>query len=110
AVIWATGYRDNSDWVAIREVKDARENFVHREGTAPIPRFYFIGRPWQRSRGSALLMGVGDDAALIKDHIAAELGAQSTGGGCPASDVGPCTGDHAQLKIEQEHIGQQRDL
>lgn len=74
AVIWATGYRDNSDWVAIPEVKDARGTFIHHQGIAPLPRFYFIGRPWQRSRGSALLMGVGDDAAMIKDHIVAELG------------------------------------
>jgi putative flavoprotein involved in K+ transport len=73
AVIWATGYRDNSDWVAIPETKDSRGNFVHQQGIGSIPRFYFIGRPWQRSRGSALLMGVGDDAARIKDHIVAEL-------------------------------------
>jgi putative flavoprotein involved in K+ transport len=77
AVIWATGYRDRSDWVAIPEVKDARGRFVHRQGIAPVPRFYFIGRPWQRSRGSALLMGVGADAALIKDHLIAELGVRN---------------------------------
>nr|MDQ3826958.1 potassium transporter [Actinomycetota bacterium] len=76
AVIWATGYHDRSDWVAIPEVKDARGTFVHDQGIAPIPRFYFIGRPWQRSRGSALLMGVGDDAALIKDRIIEDLGAR----------------------------------
>jgi putative flavoprotein involved in K+ transport len=69
AVIWATGYRDTSDWVAIPEVKDADGTFVQRSGVAPVPHFYFIGRPWQRSRGSALLTGVGDDAALIKDHL-----------------------------------------
>ncbi len=73
-VIWATGYRDQSDWVAIPEVKDARGTFVHQQGIAPMPHFYFIGRPWQRSRGSALLMGVGNDAEVLKDHIEAELG------------------------------------
>ena len=77
AVIWATSYRDRSDWVAIPEVKDARGTFVHQQGIASIPRFYFIGRPWQRSRGSALIMGVGNDAALIKDHIVAELGVRN---------------------------------
>lgn len=66
AVIWATGYRDQSDWVAIPEVKDARGTFVHHQGIALIPRFYFTGRPWQRSRGSALLMGVGNHAAVLK--------------------------------------------
>lgn len=77
AVIWATGYRDQSDWVAIPEVKDAHGTFLHHQGIAPLPRFYFIGRPWQRSRGSALLMGVGTDAAMIKDHIVAALGVRN---------------------------------
>jgi putative flavoprotein involved in K+ transport len=74
AVIWATGYRDRSDWVAIPEVKDDRGTFVHHQGIAPVPRFYFIGRPWQRSRGSALLMGVGADAAVLKERIITDLG------------------------------------
>jgi putative flavoprotein involved in K+ transport len=86
AVIWATGYRDNSDWVAIPEVKDARGTFIHHQGISSIPRFYFIGRPWQRSRGSALLMGVGNDAAVIKDHIVAELGVRNQSG-----EVAPIT-------------------
>jgi putative flavoprotein involved in K+ transport len=69
-VIWATGYRDESDWVAIPEVKDGAGNFIHNEGISPVEGLYFIGRSWQRSRGSALVAGVGDDASFIADTIA----------------------------------------
>jgi putative flavoprotein involved in K+ transport len=73
-VIWAIGYRDNSAWVKVPEVKDAHGNFVQQQGVDPLPNFYFIGRPWQRSRGSALIMGVGDDAAWMTDRIMTDLG------------------------------------
>jgi putative flavoprotein involved in K+ transport len=74
SVIWATGYRDNSNWVAIPDVKDSHGNYIHRHGIAPIPNFYFIGRPWQQSRGSALITGVGADAQFITNHIVKQLG------------------------------------
>lgn len=73
AVIWATGYRDQTDWVAIPGVTDARGAFAHERGLSPVPRLYFIGRSWQWSRGSALLAGVGEDAAFIVKHIARDL-------------------------------------
>jgi putative flavoprotein involved in K+ transport len=69
AVIWATGYRDQSEWVAIPEVKDERGNFVQQRGVSPVPNFYFIGRSWQWSRGSALLTGVGEDALYLLREI-----------------------------------------
>jgi putative flavoprotein involved in K+ transport len=78
AVIWATGYRDDSAWVAIPEVKDAHGNFVQWHGLSPVPNLYFIGRSWQRSRGSALFLGVGADARYLTDQIVKHL--------CPAAD------------------------
>ncbi|HEX2911090.1 MAG TPA: NAD(P)/FAD-dependent oxidoreductase [Chloroflexia bacterium] len=72
-VIWATGFRDNSDWVAISEVKDEQGNFVHRQGISPVPNLYFIGRPWQRSRSSALIMGVGRDSQYLAAHLVKNL-------------------------------------
>jgi putative flavoprotein involved in K+ transport len=74
AVIWATGYRDDSAWVAIPEVKDAHGDFVQQQGLSPVPNLYFIGRSWQRSRGSALLMGVGADAQDLTAQIVQHLG------------------------------------
>jgi putative flavoprotein involved in K+ transport len=68
-VIWATGYRDDSDWVAIPEVKESHGGFVHHQGLSPVPGLAFIGRSWQRSRGSALLTGVGADAAFIVEQM-----------------------------------------
>lgn len=73
AVIWATGYKDDSRWVAIPEAKDSRGGFVHRRGVSPVPGFYFIGRSWQWTRGSALLHGVGDDAANVASRIAEQI-------------------------------------
>jgi hypothetical protein len=75
-IVWvAIGYRDDSAWVKLPEVKDAHGNFV-QQGISPLPNFYFIGRPWQRSRGAALIMGVGDDAAWMRERILTDLGGQ----------------------------------
>jgi putative flavoprotein involved in K+ transport len=73
AVVWATGYKDESDWVAIPEVKDERGCFVHQHGVSPIPNLYFMGPSWQWTRGSALLVGVGADAAYLAEHIVKHL-------------------------------------
>ena len=73
AVIWATGYRDNGRWVAVPEVKDASGGFVHWRGVSPVPGLYFIGRSWQWTRGSALLHGVGEDAAHVVSRITERL-------------------------------------
>ncbi len=73
AVVWATGYEDDSRWVAIPEVKDGHGGFVHRRGVSRVPGLYFIGRSWQWTRGSALLAGVGDDAAYVASRIAERL-------------------------------------
>jgi putative flavoprotein involved in K+ transport len=78
AVIWATGYRDDSSWVAIPEVKDARDGFVHRRGVSAVPGVYFVGRSWQWTRGSALLAGVGDDAAYVVRQIDERLSGKRT--------------------------------
>jgi putative flavoprotein involved in K+ transport len=72
-VVWATGYRDDGRWVTIPEAKDTRGGFVQQRGVSPVPGLYFVGRSWQWTRGSALLAGVGDDAAYLVGRIAAHL-------------------------------------
>ena len=72
-MIWATGYKDDSRWVAIPEVKDGQGGFAHRRGVSPVPGLYFIGRSWQWTRGSALLAGVGDDASYVVSRITKRL-------------------------------------
>lgn len=65
AVVWATGYRDVFDWMKIEGAVDAEGRLLHQEGISPVPGLYFVGRPWQRNRASALIAGAGDDAAFI---------------------------------------------
>lgn len=68
-VIWAVGYRDRTDWVAIPEAKDEKGRYIERRGISPVPGLYFMGRSWQWSRGSALLHGVGTDAAYLMQPL-----------------------------------------
>jgi putative flavoprotein involved in K+ transport len=73
AVIWATGYRDDTGWIPIPGVADADGRFIHERGVSPVTGLYYIGRSWQWRRGSALLHGVGDDAAYLVERIAEQL-------------------------------------
>lgn len=67
SVIWAVGYRDDSDWVQIPIAKNPDGSFAHTNGVSPVPNLFFVGRPWQRNRASALIMGAGPDAnAIVK--------------------------------------------
>ncbi|MDL1945131.1 MAG: NAD(P)/FAD-dependent oxidoreductase [Chloroflexota bacterium] len=76
-VIWTTGYRDRSDWVDIPEVKDAQGQFLQQSGISSVAGLYFIGRPWQTNRGSALILGVGADAEDLARKITTHLQAAS---------------------------------
>lgn len=68
-VIWAVGYRDETSWIEIEGALDPQRRFLHEDGVSPVGGLYFVGRPWQRNRASALVMGAGDDAAVIVDAI-----------------------------------------
>ena len=72
-VIWATGYRDTAEWVAIPEAKDERGEFIHRRGVSPVPNLYVIGRSWQWTRGSALFAGVGAPASYLTHRLVERL-------------------------------------
>ncbi|WP_449061524.1 flavin-containing monooxygenase [Planomonospora algeriensis] len=64
AVIWATGYRPDHRWIRIPRALDGGLP-VHSAGVSPVPGLAYVGLPFQRNRGSALLGWVGEDAALI---------------------------------------------
>jgi putative flavoprotein involved in K+ transport len=72
AVVWATGYRPDYSWLDIPEVWDGTQ-VNHERGRTRAPGLWFIGLPWQHSRGSALLGFVGADAAWVADQVASEL-------------------------------------
>ena len=61
SVVWALGYRDQTSWMAVSNAADER-GFIHDRGRTPVPGLFHLGRSWQTSRGSALLLGVGRDA------------------------------------------------
>jgi putative flavoprotein involved in K+ transport len=70
AVIWATGYRPDHSWIKL-PVADANGCIRHRRGMTELPGLYFLGLPWQHTRGSALLGWVRDDAEFIAEQLAA---------------------------------------
>jgi putative flavoprotein involved in K+ transport len=69
AVIWATGYGVDFGWIDI-PVLDASGEPMHRCGITDVPGLYFLGLQWLAKMSSAFLSGVGDDAAVLADHIA----------------------------------------
>ena len=69
AVIWATGFDRDYAWIDV-PVLDADGMPVHERGVTASPGLYFLGMPWQHTRGSALLGWVKDDA----EHIAGRIG------------------------------------
>lgn len=71
-VIWCTGFRPDYSWIDVQ--------IPYRHGLPPhdrgivheCPGLYFVGLPFQYALSSALLGGVGRDAAHIVDHIASK--------------------------------------
>jgi putative flavoprotein involved in K+ transport len=68
-VVWATGYRDESSWLRIPRAVDESGSFVEARGVSPVPGLYFVGRRWQATLGSALLLGVAADAEFIVKQV-----------------------------------------
>jgi putative flavoprotein involved in K+ transport len=67
-VIWATGFEPDHSWIDAAIFDDA-DKVAHRRGVTSSPGLYFLGLPWQYTRGSALLGWVKEDA----EHIAGEI-------------------------------------
>jgi putative flavoprotein involved in K+ transport len=67
-VIWATGFRPDYSWLHIPGVADSGR-LAHRRGVTEVPGLYFLGLPWQHTRGSALLGFVHHDAAYLADRL-----------------------------------------
>jgi putative flavoprotein involved in K+ transport len=70
SVVWATGFRSDWSWVDVPGVMHDGQ-VVHKRGVTPVPGLFFLGLPWQHSRGSALLGFVQDDAAFLAGHVRA---------------------------------------
>jgi len=82
-VIWATGYRPDYSWIHIPGV--ARDGQVtHQRGVTDVPGLYFLGLPWQHTRGSALLGFVHEDGAYLAGLITSHARAATAAASCPA--------------------------
>lgn len=69
AVVWATGFRPDHSWIRL-PVTDPNGFARHRRGVTDVAGLYFLGLPWQHTRGSALLGWVKDDAEFLAERIA----------------------------------------
>jgi putative flavoprotein involved in K+ transport len=73
AVLFTTGYRPGyADWVNI-PVFDDLGFPITTDGATAMPGLYFCGAHFQRTRGSGILYGVGEDAALIAASVAGRI-------------------------------------
>ena len=70
SVIWATGYGVDFGWIDV-PVIDAKGDAVHNNGITSVPGLYFLGLQWLSKLNSSFLSGVGEDAAVLADHIRA---------------------------------------
>ena len=87
SVIWATGFRLDHSFVQL-PVLDEHGHPRHRRGVTDAPGLYFLGLPWQHTRGSALLGWVKDDAEYIAQRIGEHAAALTPGGTATSFDVG----------------------
>jgi putative flavoprotein involved in K+ transport len=67
-IVWATGFALDHSWIDV-PVFDDNDGLVHQRGVTRAPGLYFLGMPWQHTRGSALLGWVKDDAEYLSRQI-----------------------------------------
>jgi putative flavoprotein involved in K+ transport len=68
-VVWATGFRHDLSWIDL-PIFGEDGAVVHARGVVPdAPGLYFVGLPFQFSRASDSLPGVGRDARYIVKHL-----------------------------------------
>jgi putative flavoprotein involved in K+ transport len=72
AVVFAGGFRpDYRRWIHVPDTFDELGFPLHADGTSlAAPGLYFVGVHFLRKRKSSLLVGVGEDAALVAGSIA----------------------------------------
>jgi putative flavoprotein involved in K+ transport len=83
AVVWATGFRLDHSFVQLPVFYD-RGQVKHQRGVTELPGLYFLGLPWQHTRGSALLGWVKDDAEFIAQRIGGFARSHATASASPS--------------------------
>ena len=72
AIVWASGFRYDFDWVKLPIFDDGGEP-VHRRGVTQLSGIYFLGLRWLYKRKSAFLLRAGpaEDASYLAEQIMA---------------------------------------
>jgi len=81
AVVFAGGFRpDYATWLDFPGAFDSLGYPVHEDGASTVvPGLYFVGVHFLRKRKSSLLVGVGEDAAIVARKIADRAAARAAG-------------------------------
>jgi putative flavoprotein involved in K+ transport len=76
AVLFAGGFRpDYRSWLPWPDAFDEHGFPLQQEGTSTvIPGLHFVGVHFLRKRKSSLLLGVGEDATIVAERVAARVG------------------------------------
>jgi len=77
-VVWATGFRPDHDWIHVPLTGADGWPRQVRGAVTDVPGLYFIGLPFMYRAASALLGGVGRDAAYLVDLMARQAATQSS--------------------------------
>jgi putative flavoprotein involved in K+ transport len=70
SVIWATGYRPDFSWIGFPVADESGWPAGWRGVSSLAPGLFFVGVPFQFGLTSALVGGVGRDAAFVAERIA----------------------------------------
>jgi putative flavoprotein involved in K+ transport len=68
-VVWATGFHPDHSWIHFPLAGPDGWPMQRRGRSTAVPGLYFIGLPFMYAGGSALLGGVGRDAAYLVEHM-----------------------------------------
>src|SRR5699024_9988601 len=68
-ISWATGFVPAYEMIRSDCSLDNKGKPIHNRDSSPIDGLYYIGLPWQDSRGSALICGFGRDVMFLAYNI-----------------------------------------
>jgi putative flavoprotein involved in K+ transport len=68
SIIWSTGYTFDYDWVQAPWIDGAGQP-LQKRGVGQVQGLYFLGLHWMHTLKCGTLLGIGDDAAYVIDHL-----------------------------------------
>jgi putative flavoprotein involved in K+ transport len=80
-ILWCTGYRGDFSWIKVDGLRTESNGYIEAPFGAPVgvAGIAFLGMPFQSKLASPLLGGVGGDARIVAERIAAFLAASNSG-------------------------------